>query len=195
MAPKPDLPIVDCPDEATWERWLDANHDSSAGVWLRFAKKASGRSSVTHAQALEHALRYGWIDGQVRPYDDASWLVRFTPRGPRSKWSQRNRDKVTELIAQGRMKPAGLAQVAAAQEDGRWEAAYPPQSAAPVPDDFQRALDANPAAGKFFATLTGATRYAFLYRLHHVTKPETRAKRIADYIELLGAGKTLHDRD
>ena len=188
-----ELPILEFPDRAAWDAWLAVHHDDSAGVWLKTAKKGAPTATVTHPEALEEAIRYGWIDGQRRGHDEHFFLQRFTPRGPRSKWSQVNRQKATELIEQGRMHPAGLAKVRAAQSDGRWEKAYAPQSAATVPPDFQQALDSHPEAKAFFETLTGARRYAFLYRLHHVSKPEARAKRIADYIALLNEGKTLHD--
>jgi uncharacterized protein YdeI (YjbR/CyaY-like superfamily) len=190
---KTELPILELPNGAAWDEWLAQNHGRSAGVWLKFAKKGAPRTTIKHPEALEQAIRYGWIDGQARPYDEHYWLVRFTPRRPRSKWSQVNRQKATDLIEQGRMHPAGLAQVEAAKADGRWDAAYPAQSAASVPSDFQEALDRHPEAKAFFETLTGARRYAFLYRLHNAKKPETRAKRIANYIEVLSEGKTLHD--
>jgi uncharacterized protein YdeI (YjbR/CyaY-like superfamily) len=193
MASKTELPILEFPHRAAWDEWLSANHNTSPGGWLKLSKKGAPTPTITHAEALEEALRYGWIDGQSRPGDDHFWFVRFTPRRPRSKWSQVNRQKATELIAQGRMHPAGLAQVRAAQADGRWDAAYPAQGRATVPPDFQEALDRHPAAKAFFETVTGSRRYAFLYRLHHVTKPEARAKRIASYIALLAEGKTLHD--
>jgi uncharacterized protein YdeI (YjbR/CyaY-like superfamily) len=160
-------------------------------VWLKFAKKAAPVTTVAFAQALEVALCYGWIDGQVSRHDEIYYLQRFTARRPRSKWSQINCAKVTELIKQGRMKPAGQAQIDAAKQDGRWDAAYEPQSRATVPEDFQRELDRNPAAKAFFATLKGSNRYAFLYRLHQVKDPGRRAKRIAGYITTLGEGKTL----
>jgi uncharacterized protein YdeI (YjbR/CyaY-like superfamily) len=188
-----ELPIVESPDRAAWERWLQANHAAEAGVWLKLAKQGSGIASVTYAEALQEAIRYGWIDGQKAAHDDTHWLQRFTPRGPRSKWSQVNRRTATRLIEADRMTPAGLAQVQAAQRDGRWDDAYEPQSKAAVPPDFEAALDENPIARQFFSTLTGARRYAFLYRLHHVKRPETRTKRIADYVELLSQGRTLHD--
>ncbi len=193
MTSKADLPVLEFPDRGAWDAWLAENHDASAGVWLKVAKKGAPRPTVTYAQALEEAIRYGWIDGQKRGFDEHFWLQRFTARGPRSKWSQVNRQKAGELIEQGRMHPAGLAQVEAAQRDGRWESAYEPQSAATVPPDFQEALERHPAARLFFETLTGARRYGFLYRLHHVTKPQARAKRIENYIALLSDGKTLHD--
>jgi len=191
MSTGQELPIVEAADQQAWRAWLEANHASPSGVWLKFAKKGSPTPSVSYGEAIEEALCYGWIDGQVRAHDEHFYLQRFTPRRPRSKWSQINREKATRLLAEGRMRPAGLAQIDAARADGRWDAAYPAQSAASVPDDLQQALDQNPEARAFFETLTGSTRYAFLYRLHHVVKPASRAKRIADYIELLSAGKTL----
>ena len=192
MPAKPDLPTIEFASPAAWEQWLEDSHDSSPGVWLKIAKKGAPASTVDYAQALEQAIRYGWIDGQKRGYDEHYWLQRFTPRGPRSKWSQVNRAKALELIDQGRMKPAGMAQYEAAKRDGRLDEAYEPQSRASVPEDFQSALDQNPAAAEFFATLKGANRYAFLYRLHHVKTPDARAKRIATYIEMLSEGRTFH---
>jgi uncharacterized protein YdeI (YjbR/CyaY-like superfamily) len=188
-----ELPIIDAKDQRAWRRWLSANHDRAEGVWVKCAKKGSPTPSVTYDEAVEEALCFGWIDGQIRRFDEHFYLQRFTPRRPRSKWSQLNREKATRLIEEGRMQPAGLAQVEAARADGRWEAAYPAQSQATVPDDFQHALDAAPQAKAFFETLTGAARYGFLYRLHEVTDPTRRAKRIAGYIERLAAGRTLQD--
>jgi uncharacterized protein YdeI (YjbR/CyaY-like superfamily) len=161
-------------------------------VWLKIAKPGSGQGTVSYAQALGVAICFGWIDGQKRALDDSFWLQRFTPRGPRSKWSEINRQKAADLIAAGRMRAAGRAQVESAQADGRWDAAYEPQSRATVPADLQRALDADPEAREFFATLTGARRYAFLYRLHNVKTPKARARRIAGYIELLSQRRTLN---
>lgn len=186
-----ELPIIEFASEREWERWLQDNHADAPGIWLRFAKRGAAVATVTHAQALDVAICFGWIDGQVRGLDATHYLQRFTPRGPRSRWSQINREKAETLIAAGRMREAGQAQVAAAQADGRWEAAYEPPSRATVPDDFQRALDADPAAREFFATLTGMRRYAFLHRLHHVRTPDARRRRIARYIELLSQGETL----
>jgi uncharacterized protein YdeI (YjbR/CyaY-like superfamily) len=188
------LPILELEDRAAWERWLEAEHESSGGVWLKLARKNSGATTITYVEALEEALRYGWIDGQKAPHDDRFWLQRFTPRGPRSKWSQVNRRNATDLIEQGRMRPAGLAQVQAAQRDGRWDAAYASPRAATVPEDFQRALDANPPAKEFFATLGSAQRYSFLYRIDDAKRPETRARRIRDYVAMLAQGRTIHRR-
>src|ERR1022692_3176169 len=179
-----DLPVLVCADPEAWTEWLRVNQQYSKGVWLKIAKKGSPTQTVTYVQALEVAICHGWIDGQKAAHDDSFWLQRFTPRGPRSKWSQINREKASEQIAAGRMSPAGLAQVQAAQRDGRWQAAYEPQSRATVPEDFRRALDKNPRAQEFFAGLTGANRYAFLYRIGDAKRPETRAKRIADYVAM-----------
>jgi uncharacterized protein YdeI (YjbR/CyaY-like superfamily) len=190
--PRDELPILQFADRTAWNRWLDEHHAASPGVWLKIAKKASGIPTVTHPEALEDALCYGWIDGQRAPHDESFFLQRFTPRRPRSKWSQVNRDKVTELIAQGRMQPAGLAQVQAAQQDGRWEAAYAPQSSQAIPEDFQRALEQNPKANEFFKTLRGTRRYSFLYRIADAKRPETRARRIREFVEMLAEGRTHH---
>jgi uncharacterized protein YdeI (YjbR/CyaY-like superfamily) len=188
--PKPELPLFQFPDPQAWEAWLAEHHDTP-GVWLKFAKKGTGVVTVTYAEALPVALCWGWIDGQVGRLDETFYRQRFTPRGRRSKWSQINRRHVERLTSEGRMRPPGLAAVDAAKADGRWDAAYPAASEATVPPDLQRALDENPDAGAFFATLTGSTRYAFLYRLHNVSRPDARSRRIADYIERLAAERTL----
>jgi uncharacterized protein YdeI (YjbR/CyaY-like superfamily) len=193
MATGQDLPIVELADQRAWRRWLERNHSRVDGIWLKFAKKGAPMPTVNYQEAIEEALCFGWIDGQVRRFDEHFYLQRFTPRRSRSKWSQINREKANRLIERGRMHAAGLAQIEAAQADGRWDAAYPAQSQATVPDDFQSALDANPAAKEFFETLTGSTRYAFLYRLHDVRDPARRAKRIADYVKRLSARRTLQD--
>jgi uncharacterized protein YdeI (YjbR/CyaY-like superfamily) len=190
--PKDDLPILEFAGRPAWQNWLESMHDTASGVWIKIAKKASGIPTVTHAEALEDALCYGWIDGQRAPHDDTHFLQRFTPRRPRSRWSEINRDKAILLIEQGRMKPAGLAQIQAARKDGRWEAAYASQRSIAIPDDFQRALDASPAAKEFFETLRGIRRYAFLYRIGDAKRPETRARRIKEYVALLAEGRTLN---
>jgi uncharacterized protein YdeI (YjbR/CyaY-like superfamily) len=186
------LDVIQIADGPAWEQWLEAHHDQSPGVWLKIARKSAAVTTVTHGEALDVAICHGWIDGQRRGLDDRFFLQRFTPRKPRSKWSQINCQKATGLIEAARMRPAGLAQVEAAKADGRWDAAYEPQAKATVPDDFQTELDRNPPAAEFFATLTGSRRYAFLYRLHHVRDPARRAKRIADYIALLSERRTLN---
>ena len=187
-----DLPIKSFKTEDAFAQWLESNHTKSRGIWLRIAKKDSGLSSVTYAQALDVALCYGWIDGQKRPYDETTWLQRFTPRSPRSVWSKINTGKVQTLIESGRMRPAGLAAVESAKADGRWESAYQPSKNAEIPADLQAALDANPKARAFFETLRGANRYAVIYRVSTAKKPETRARRIADFVEMLARGETLH---
>jgi uncharacterized protein YdeI (YjbR/CyaY-like superfamily) len=189
--PAPELQILQCASAADWEDWLREHHADSPGVWLKIAKRGSDTPTVDYAGGLLIAICHGWIDGQRSALDDSFFLQRFTPRGLRSKWSQINRQKATELIDDGRMRAAGLAQVRAAQADGRWNEAYEPQSRATVPPDLQQALDENPTARDFFSTLTGARRYAFLYRLHHVRAPARRAQRIADYIVRLSEGRTL----
>jgi len=182
-----DLSTLEMADLAAWEQWLEANHDRSAGVWLKLSNSGSPRRTVTRADAIDAAVCCGWIDGQLGRHDQHYFLIRFTPRKARSKWSQMNCERAKRLIAEGRMKPAGLAQYEAAEADGRLEAAYPPQSRASVPADFRAELDAHPQAREFFDTLTAADRYAFTYRLHHVTDPQRRRERIAAYLELLMA--------
>jgi len=187
-----DLAIVPFSCAADWAAWLDEQHGSSPGVWLKIAKKASGIATVTYAEALPIALQYGWIDGQKASFDNEFFLQRFTPRRPKSKWSQVNRIKATELIEQGAMKPAGLRAVEAAKADGRWDAAYPSQSMATVPDDLRRALDLNESAREHFATLSSVNRYAILFRIHNSKKPETRARNIEKFVAMLAEGKQIH---
>jgi uncharacterized protein YdeI (YjbR/CyaY-like superfamily) len=192
MSPKDDLPVTPFASRDAWAAWLDESHATSPGVWVKIAKKGSGHPSVTYAEALEVALCYGWIDGRKGALDDEHWLQRFTPRRPRSKWSKLNCEKAAELIARGEMRPAGLAQVESAKADGRWDAAYAGQRTMTVPDDLQAALDADDAARAFFATLDGANRYAMLYRIQDAKRPETRARRIATFVEMLANGEKLH---
>ena len=186
------LPIIAFTDRAALERWLEAQAPDAPGLWIKLAKAGSGLESVTKAEAIDAALCFGWIDGQLDKYDAAHWLTRFTPRKPRSKWSQVNRKRAEELIAAGRVRPPGLAQIEAAKADGRWDAAYAPQSKAEVPPDLQAALDQSPKAAAFFTTLTGANRYAILYRIGAVKKPETRARKIAEFIAMLERHETVH---
>nr|WP_248287325.1 MULTISPECIES: YdeI/OmpD-associated family protein [Massilia] len=168
------------------------HHASSRGVWLRHAKKGAPQATVTYQEALEVALCFGWIDGQKRSEDQHHWLQRWTPRAARSIWSRVNRDKALGFIAEGKMQPAGLAEVERAQQDGRWDAAYEPASAAQVPPDLEAAFDAHPGAREFFATLNGQNRYAVLFRIQTAVKPDTRARRIATYAAMLARGETLH---
>jgi uncharacterized protein YdeI (YjbR/CyaY-like superfamily) len=175
-----------------WEQWLDQNHKRSRGVWLKIAKRRGGAASVSYADALEIALLFGWIDGQKQTCDERFWLQKFTPRGPRSRWSETNRATATRLIESGRMRPGGLAAVEGAKADGRWRGAYAPQSRASVPPDLRRALDAEPSARSFFDALDSHNRYAVLYRVQDAKKPETRAKRIAEFVRMLANGETLY---
>ena len=187
-----EIPIVLFERAGGWEDWLKVNHTSSAGLWLRLAKKDSGIASVSYAEALEVALCYGWIDGQKKSYDETTWLQKFTPRGSRSVWSKINREKAEELIKSKRMKPAGLKAIESAKQDGRWDAAYDSQSKATVPDDFQAALDQNAGAKAFFVTLKSHNRYAILFRIQTAKKAETRDRRIRQIIEMLERHKTFH---
>jgi uncharacterized protein YdeI (YjbR/CyaY-like superfamily) len=161
-------------------------------VWIKVAKKGSGIASVDTAQALDVAICFGWIDSRREALDGDYFLQRYTPRRPRGRWSRINREKAERLIAEGRMRPAGLAEVERAKADGRWDAAYAGQRVATVPDDLQRELDARPAAKAFFDTLNSQNRYAILYRLQYAKKPETRARRLAKFVAMLEAGETIH---
>jgi uncharacterized protein YdeI (YjbR/CyaY-like superfamily) len=187
-----DLPVLLFAAPAELEAWLEENHASSQGVWLKIAKKGAAEPSVTYAEALELALCFGWIDSQKRGFDETHFLQRFTPRRPRGRWSRINREKAEALIAAGRMRSTGLAEVEAAKADGRWEAAYEGQRTAQVPPDLQRELDANPAAAEFFAGLDSANRYAIVYRLNDAKKPETRERRLRKFVAMLERGEKIH---
>jgi uncharacterized protein YdeI (YjbR/CyaY-like superfamily) len=187
-----DLPKLPFPSRAEWEEWLEDNHATSEGVWIEIAKKGTGIESVRYPDVLESALCFGWIDGRREALDERYFLQRFSPRRPRSKWSRINRDKAERLIAEGRMRPAGLAEVERAKADGRWEAAYEGQRSSTVPDDLQRELDARPKAKAFFAELGSQNRYAILYRLQDARRPETRARRLAKFVAMLEAGETIY---
>ncbi|PFH04370.1 uncharacterized protein YdeI (YjbR/CyaY-like superfamily) [Collimonas sp. PA-H2] len=190
--PTEDASILLFDEKRAWAAWLKKNHGKSPGVWLRFAKKNAECSSISHPEALELALCYGWIDGQKKSDDAQYWLQRFTPRSVRSIWSKINRDKALALIASGQMQPAGLQEVDRAKSDGRWEAAYDSARTSAIPDDLQEALAANPAAQAFFATLDAQNRYAVLFRIQTAKKAETRAKRIAVFTQMLSERKKLH---
>jgi len=161
-------------------------------VWLRLAKKGAEGPTVSYAEAVESALCFGWIDGQKRAESEHYWLQRFTPRTAKSIWSRINRAKAEALVAAGQMRPAGLLEIDRAKGDGRWDAAYPSASNAVVPDDLQAALDANKKAKAFFATIDGRNRYAVLFRIQNSKKHETRAKKIAQFVEMLAKGERLH---
>ena len=187
-----DLPILLFEGPADWRLWLDARQQTSAGVWLRLAKKAAVLESISYEEALEVALCYGWIDGLKKSYDASSWLQKFTPRRARSIWSKINCEKAQALIAAGKMQPAGLREVERAQQDGRWDAAYDSHASAIVPSDLQAELDKNAAAQAFFATLNSQNRYAILFRIQTAKKAETRAKRIVEFVRMLANREKLY---
>jgi len=175
-----------------FEAWLKKNHAKSDGLWLRIAKRGADEPSVTYPEAVEIALCWGWIDGQKKGLDEQHFLQRFTPRRPRSIWSKINVDKVAALIEAGRMQPPGRAQIEAAKADGRWAQAYDGAKTSTVPDDLVAALDANPPAKAFFAKLNASNRYAVLWRIQTAVKAETRARRIAQMVDMLARGETVH---
>lgn len=187
-----ELPLLEFAKPQNWEDWLEKNHVTARGAWVKFAKRGAPRSTISYAEALEVALCFGWIDSQVGRLDEFFYRQRFTPRGRRSRWSQINREKATELTRRGLMRPAGLAEVERAKQDGRWAAAYASPSRATPPRDFLDALRQNPRAERNFAGLTSANRYAFIFRIEEAKRPETRARRIAQYVEMLAAGRTFH---
>jgi uncharacterized protein YdeI (YjbR/CyaY-like superfamily) len=178
-------------DPAAFEAWFEVNGAASDGVWVRMAKKGTGRASLAWAGAVDVVLCFGWIDGQARRIDDEWFLQRFTPRRPRSLWSKVNRQKVEALVAAGRMRPAGLAEVERAKADGRWDAAYDGSATATVPDDLAAAL-ADAGLTEAFAALDGRNRYSILHRVQTAVKPETRARRIEKYVGMLAAGERPH---
>jgi uncharacterized protein YdeI (YjbR/CyaY-like superfamily) len=192
MAGTTELPILPFASQAKWTDWLKKNHEKSAGLWLKIAKKDSGISTVTYAEALEIALCYGWIDGQKGSFDDKYFLQKFTPRRPKSIWSKINVEKVERLIANGQMKPAGLKAIEAAKADGRWAQAYDSQKNISIPQDFQEALNKSKKAKAFFETLNSVNRYAILFRIHNVKKAETRTKKIKQFIEMLEKNEKIY---
>ena len=187
-----DLAVLEFVDCAAWRTWLQRKHASSPGIWIKFAKKGSGRSSITRPEAVDGALCWGWIDGQGKSHDATYWLNKFTPRRSRSIWSKINRDKALALIASGEMAAPGLAEVERAKGDGRWDAAYDSPRSSAIPDDFAKALAAKPRAAEFFETLNAANRYAILWRLQTAKRPETRAKRIEQFVAMLIRGEKIH---
>jgi uncharacterized protein YdeI (YjbR/CyaY-like superfamily) len=187
-----EQPVLAFATQADFRAWMEAEHAAADGIWLKFAKKASGIASVTYDEALDVALCFGWIDGQVRGLDDTHYLQRWTPRRRRSPWSQRNVAKVAALVDSGQMRPAGMAEIERAKADGRWDRAYAGPKAAAVPEDLQAALDGNREAAEFFATLTGSNRYAIVYRVNDAKRPETRARRIEKFVAMLAAHEKLY---
>lgn len=192
MATLGGLPICLFAYQCAWEQWIDTNHEHSTGIWVKVAKKDSTITTLAYSEALEVALCYGWIDGQKKPYDQDMWLQKFTPRRSKSVWSRVNVDKVTQLIASGKMTPSGMKEVNAAKEDGRWDAAYESQRNFTVPDDFQYELEKNTQAKAFFETLNRQNRYAICYRIQTAKKPETRKARIDKFVEMLANNQKLY---
>lgn len=184
--------VVSFTSSKEWRKWIAENHAKSTGVWLRFFKKDSGEKTVTYAEALEEALCYGWIDGQVNKYDAKSYIQKFTPRKPGSTWSKRNTEIAERLIREGKMKKAGLQQVELAKADGRWEQAYDSPKNMKVPEDFLQQLSKNKKAKTFFDGLNKANQYAIAWRLQTAKKPETREKRLREILEMMSEGKKFH---
>jgi uncharacterized protein YdeI (YjbR/CyaY-like superfamily) len=178
--------------QSEFRKWLAANYRTSSGIWLRIYKKDSGEATVSYAEALDEALCYGWIDGQKQKHDERSWRQKFTPRRRKSEWSKINTGHAERLIAARRMTKAGLMEIEAAKEDGRWESAYNSQAIATFPEEFLRALSKNKKAQEFFDSLSKGNRYAIAYRLQTAKKPETRAKRMKMILEMLRKGEKFH---
>jgi uncharacterized protein YdeI (YjbR/CyaY-like superfamily) len=189
---KDGKPILQLASPAEWEAWLDAEHATSDGAWLKFAKKGSGVTTVVYAEAVDVALCYGWIDSQVMTLDERFYLQKFTPRRAKSKWSKINREKIEALGKAGRMKPAGLAEVELAKADGRWAAAYSSPANMTEPADLKKALKSNAKAAEFWAKLNKSNRYAVIYQLEDAKKPETRERRLDKFIGMLERGEKLY---
>ncbi|MCE9611128.1 MAG: YdeI/OmpD-associated family protein [Chthoniobacter sp.] len=187
-----EQPIVPFANAAAFRRWLKTNHAKHQGIWMQLAKKDSGIASITYAEALDEALCYGWIDGQKKSFDAQYWLQKFTKRGPRSVWSRINIGHIERLTNESRMQPAGQTAVDAAKADGRWAQAYHSSSTHELPEDFLAAVRKHAKAKAFFATLNNANRYAIYFRLTTAKKPETRARRFAQLLEMLKRGEKLH---
>lgn len=190
--PRPALPVKLFRNQSAWKAWLTKHCDASAGVWLRLAKKSASLRSITYREALDVALCYGWIDGQKNTFDDASWLQKFTPRGPKSIWSKINRTRAGELMKSGRMRAPGLAAIERARENGRWDSAYDSHRTAVPPPDFTAALKKSPGAAAFFRTLNSQNRYAILFRIQTVKKSATRQRRIEQFVLMLAQQKKLY---
>ncbi len=185
--------ILNLPGREAWAAWLEAEHARSTGIWVRMARKGSTKRSVSHPEALEEAICYGWIDGQRKAESDETWLQRFAPRARRSLWSQVNRERAEELEAAGRMKPAGRAEIERARADGRWEAAYAGQRKAEAPEELLAALARNQKAREFYEKLDSRNRYAILFRLQPVRRASPRTRKIGAFIAMLEQGRKLHN--
>jgi uncharacterized protein YdeI (YjbR/CyaY-like superfamily) len=187
-----DYDTVEFPEPDGWRQWLDAHHADTDGIWLKMYKKATGIKTITYAEALDAALCYGWIDGQMKKADETAYLQKFTPRRKNSMWSKRNIEYIARLEAAGLMMPAGRAEVDRAQADGRWDAAYDKPSEMIMPDYFLEALDKNPKAKAFFATLNKTNTYAIAWRLQTAKTEVTRQRRLEKLIAMLEANQKLH---
>lgn len=187
-----ELPLLTFLNASAFEDWLAAQPDNAPGAWLKFAKKGASEATIGKSDAIDCALAHGWVDGRLGRVDDEFFKTRFTPRGPRSAWSQMNRERVERLLIAGRVKPRGQAEIDRAKVDGRWNAAYAPQSRAEPDDDLKAALDAEPAARTFFDGLDSANRYAVLYRAHQAKTPESRAAKVAELVAKLARGEAFH---
>ena len=187
-----DLPVIAFSSRQAFDVWLTSQPADCRGLWLKIAKKSSGIASISRAEAVDSALCHGWIDGQLDSFDGDYWLIRFTPRQSASQWSEINRARAQELVALGRMRPAGVKEMERAKKDGRWDAAYAGQSKAQVPDDLARALAKSKKAKAFFETLDSKNRFSILYRVHSAKKPEARAARIEKFVAMLVEGETLY---
>jgi uncharacterized protein YdeI (YjbR/CyaY-like superfamily) len=190
--PKQEYEVISFTDVKKWNNWLSKNHHKTDGIWLRFFKKDSGVKTITYIMALEEALCFGWIDGQVKKYDDKSWIQKFTPRRAKSMWSKRNVERAEQLISLKRMKPAGIMEINKAKEDGRWGSAYDSPSMMNIPDDFLKKLSENKKASKFFETLNRINKYTIAWRLQTATKPEIRQKRMSQILEMLSKNEKFH---
>lgn len=187
-----EWPVLLCENQQDWEAWLEQNHDQSTGIRLQIAKKNSGLISVSYAEALDSALCYGWIDSRKEALDEKSWLQRFGPRGKNSIWSQVNREKVQRLTAEGRMKPSGLLAVETAMNNGRWEAAYEPQSRTVLPEELEAAFAEHPRAKEFYETLNRQNQYAISFRIQNAKKAETRKRKVEEFIRMLENGEKIY---
>lgn len=192
MADKNDIPVIAFRTPKELERWLSKNFEKTAGIWLHLFKKDSGKKSITHKEALDEALCYGWIDGQAKPYDAESWIQKFTPRRSKSIWSKRNCEHIERLSKEGRMKPSGLKEVEKAKNDGRWEKAYDSPENMKVPEDFLKELSKNKKAKAFFDTLNKTNLYAIAWRLQTAKKPETREKRKRLMLDMMARSEKFH---
>jgi uncharacterized protein YdeI (YjbR/CyaY-like superfamily) len=190
--PADNLQIISFESPSKWAEWLEVNHTEPSGVWLRFFKKNSGILSITYAEALDEALCYGWIDGQVKKYDEKSWLQKFTPRRAKSLWSKINTQHVERLVNAGKMKAAGLEEIERAKRDGRWQRAYDSSKNSTIPEDFLERLEKNPKAKAAFETLNKTNLYSIAFRLQTAAKPETREKRLKAILEMLSKGEKFH---